>query len=198
MAKNNLITPNIYAQQTEIRLADKNMRMPAISEIYKEYVKRCFLSGAMDFDDLLLKTNLLFRDHPEILAKYQDRFDYILVDEYQDTNYAQYLIIKKLAAKNNNICVVGDDAQSIYSFRGARIENILNFQTDYPAHKIFKLEQNYRSTQTIVNAANSIIARNKRQIPKTVFSEKTLGKPIKVLSEIASNSGILFFSIFII
>ncbi len=187
MAKNNLITPNIYAQQTEIRLADKNMRMPAIAEIYKEYVKRCFLSGAMDFDDLLLKTNLLFRDHPEILTKYQDRFDYILVDEYQDTNYAQYLIIKKLAAKNNNICVVGDDAQSIYSFRGARIENILNFQSDYPAHKIFKLEQNYRSTQTIVNAANSVISKNKKQIPKTVFSEKTLGKPIKVLSGLTDN-----------
>ncbi len=186
-AKNNLITPNVYAQQTEVRLADKNMRMPAIAEIYKEYAKRCFLSGAMDFDDLLLKTNLLFRDHPEMLAKYQDRFDYILVDEYQDTNYAQYLIVKKLAAKNNNICVVGDDAQSIYSFRGARIENILNFKKDYPAHKIFKLEQNYRSTQTIVNAANSIIAKNKKQIPKTVFSEKPQGNPIKVLPALTDN-----------
>ncbi len=187
MAKNNLITPAIYAQQNEIRLADKNMRMPAITEIYKEYVKRCFLSGAMDFDDLLLKTNLLFRDKPEILEKYQKRFDYVLVDEYQDTNYAQYLIIKKLAAAHNNICVVGDDAQSIYSFRGARIENILNFKTDYPAHKIFKLEQNYRSTQTIVNAANSIIVKNKRQIPKTVFSEKAKGKPITVLSALTDN-----------
>ncbi|QGY42967.1 AAA family ATPase [Maribellus comscasis] len=187
MAKNNLITPNVYAQQTEIRLADKNMRMPAIAEIYKEYVKRCFLSGAMDFDDLLLKTNLLFRDKPEVLEKYQKRFDYVLVDEYQDTNYAQYLIIKKLAAAHNNICVVGDDAQSIYSFRGARIENILNFKTDYPTHKIFKLEQNYRSTQTIVNAANSIIAKNKKQIPKTVFSEKKEGKPIKVLSALTDN-----------
>jgi DNA helicase-2/ATP-dependent DNA helicase PcrA len=187
MAKNNLITPAIYAQQTEIRLVDKNMRMPAIAEIYKEYVKRCFLSGAMDFDDLLLRTNLLFRDNPEILAKYQNRFDYVLVDEYQDTNYAQYLIVKKLAARHNNICVVGDDAQSIYSFRGARIENILNFKTDYPEHKIFKLEQNYRSTQTIVNAANSIIAKNKKQIPKTVFSEKDKGKPIKVLSALTDN-----------
>ena len=187
MAKNNLITPNVYANNAEIRLVDKNMRMPAISEIYKEYAKRCFLSGAMDFDDLLLKTNLLFRDHPEILEKYQERFDYVLVDEYQDTNYAQYLIVKKLASKNNNICVVGDDAQSIYSFRGARIENILNFKNDYPEHKIFKLEQNYRSTQTIVNAANSIISKNKKQIPKKVFSEKEKGKPIKVFSALTDN-----------
>lgn len=187
MAKNNLITPNVYANNAEIRLVDKNMKMPQIAEIYREYVKRSFLSGAMDFDDLLLKTNMLFRDHPEILQKYLDRFDYVLVDEYQDTNYAQYLIVKKLASKNNNICVVGDDAQSIYSFRGARIENILNFKTDYPDHKIFKLEQNYRSTQTIVNAANSIIAKNKKQIPKTVFSELEPGKPIKVFSALTDN-----------
>ncbi|MCF6358954.1 MAG: UvrD-helicase domain-containing protein, partial [Draconibacterium sp.] len=187
MAKNNLITPNIYANNAEIRGVDKSMRMPAIIEIYKEYTKRSFLSGAMDFDDLLLKTNLLFRDNPEILEKYQNRFDYVLVDEYQDTNYAQYLIVKKLAAKHNNICVVGDDAQSIYSFRGAKIENILNFKNDYPNHKIFKLEQNYRSTQTIVNAANSIIAQNKRQIPKNVFSEKEEGKPIKILSALTDN-----------
>jgi DNA helicase-2/ATP-dependent DNA helicase PcrA len=187
MAKNNLITPNVYANNAEIRLVDKNMRMPQIAEIYREYVKRSFLSGAMDFDDLLLKTNMLFRDHPELLQKYLDRFDYVLVDEYQDTNYAQYLIVKKLASKNNNICVVGDDAQSIYSFRGARIENILNFKIDYPDHKIFKLEQNYRSTQTIVNAANSIIAKNKKQIPKTVFSELEPGKPIKVFSALTDN-----------
>jgi DNA helicase-2/ATP-dependent DNA helicase PcrA len=187
MAKNNLITPSAYAENDEIRLADKAMRMPAVSEIYKEYVKRCRLSGAMDFDDLLLKTNLLFRDHPEILEKYQQRFDYVLVDEYQDTNYAQYLIVKKLAAQHQNICVVGDDAQSIYSFRGARIENILSFQSDYPGHKIFKLEQNYRSTQTIVNAANSIIAKNKRQIPKTVFSKNDSGKNIKVISALTDN-----------
>lgn len=186
-AKNNLITPNVYAEHSEIRLIDKNMRMPAISEIYREYVKRSFLSGAMDFDDLLLKTNILFRDHPEILAKYHERFDYVLVDEYQDTNYAQYLIVKKLASKTNNICVVGDDAQSIYSFRGARIENILNFKSDYPEHKIFKLEQNYRSTQTIVNAANSIISKNKKQIHKTVFSENEPGKPIKIFSALTDN-----------
>ncbi len=187
MAKNNLITPNIYANNTDIRLIDKNMRMPLLSDIYREYVKRCLLSGAMDFDDLLLKTNLLFRDHPEILTKYQERFDYVLVDEYQDTNYAQYLIVKKLSAKNNNICVVGDDAQSIYSFRGARIENILNFKNDYPEHKVFKLEQNYRSTKTIVNAANSIISNNKKQIPKTVFSEKKEGNPIKILAALTDN-----------
>ena len=187
MAKNNLITPNVYSEHSEIRLADRNMRMPAIHEIYREYTKRCRLSGAMDFDDLLLKTNLLFRDHPEILARYQERFDYVLVDEYQDTNYAQYLIVKKLAARHKNICVVGDDAQSIYSFRGARIENILNFRNDYPEHKIFKLEQNYRSTQTIVNAANSIIAKNKKQIPKKVFSELEKGKEIKVISALTDN-----------
>lgn len=187
MAKNNLITPNVYANHAEIRLTDKSMRMPQISEIYKEYVKRSFLSGAMDFDDLLLKTNLLFRDHPEILQKYQQRFDYVLVDEYQDTNYAQYMIVKKIAENNQNLCVVGDDAQSIYSFRGARIENILNFKNDYPGHKTFKLEQNYRSTQTIVNAANSIIAKNKRQIPKNVFSEKEMGQPIKILNALTDN-----------
>lgn len=187
MAKNNLITPPAYANNPEIRTADKSMRMPAISEIYKEYVKRCRLSGAMDFDDLLLITNLLFRDHPEVLERYQKRFDYILVDEYQDTNFAQYLIIKKLAAGHNNICVVGDDAQSIYSFRGARIENILSFQKDYPEHKIFKLEQNYRSSQVIVNAANSIIAKNKRQIPKRVYSENLPGKNIKVLTALTDN-----------
>lgn len=187
MAKNNLITPNAYENSAEIRKADKSMRMPQIAQIYKEYTKRCLLSGAMDFDDLLLKTNVLFRDHPEVLKKYQERFGYVMVDEYQDTNYSQYLIVKKLAAGHKNICVVGDDAQSIYSFRGARIENILNFKSDYPEHKVFKLEQNYRSTQTIVNAANSIIAKNKRQIPKKVFSENATGKPIKLISALTDN-----------
>ncbi len=187
MAKNNLISPAVYTHNAELRLADKNRRMPAIAEIYKEYAKRCFLSGAMDFDDLLLKTNLLFRDHPEILEKYQQRFGYALVDEYQDTNYAQYLIVKNLAARHQNLCVVGDDAQSIYSFRGARIENILSFQKDYPNHKIFKLEQNYRSTQTIVKAANSIISKNKRQIPKKVFSSRESGANIRVLSALTDN-----------
>ncbi|MBL7966219.1 MAG: UvrD-helicase domain-containing protein [Prolixibacteraceae bacterium] len=186
-AKNNLVTSEVYAKLPEIAEYDQSIKMPLISLIYKEYAKRCFLAGAMDFDDLLMKTNVLFRSHPEILEKYQRIFDYILVDEYQDTNHSQYMIIKKLAAQHNNICVVGDDAQSIYSFRGARIENILNFQTDYPDHKVYKLEQNYRSTQTIVDAANSIIARNKRQIKKNVFSEKEKGALIKVMSAITDN-----------
>lgn len=184
MAKNNLITPQIYADTHEVREYDKSISMPRISEIYKEYLKRCKISNAMDFDDLLLKTNLLFRDRPDILSRYQEKFDYLLVDEYQDTNYAQYLIIKKLAEIHNNICVVGDDAQSIYSFRGARIENILNFQKDYPQHKVFKLEQNYRSTQNIVNGANSIIAKNKKQLHKTVFSENAQGSRIRIIEAI--------------
>jgi len=186
-AKNNLVSSEVYATLPEIKDYDQSIKMPLISLIYKDYSKRCFLAGAMDFDDLLMKTNTLFRNHPEILAKYQRIFDYILVDEYQDTNHSQYMIIKKLAANHNNICVVGDDAQSIYSFRGARIENILNFQSDYPNHKVFKLEQNYRSTQTIVDAANSIIAKNKRQIRKNVFSEKEKGALIKVMSAITDN-----------
>lgn len=186
-AKNNLVSSEVYATLPETLEYDQSIKMPLISQIYKEYAKRCFLAGAMDFDDLLMKTNALFRNHPEILAKYQRIFDYILVDEYQDTNHSQYMIIKKLAATHNNICVVGDDAQSIYSFRGARIENILNFQKDYPEHKVFKLEQNYRSTQNIVDAANSIIAKNKRQIRKNVFSEKEKGTLIKVMSAITDN-----------
>ena len=187
MAKNNLVTPAVYAENAEISAFDKSIRMPRIAEVYKEYAKRCFLSGSMDFDDLLLKTNILLHNHPEILKKYQEHFDYILVDEYQDTNYAQYVIIKRLAALHHNICVVGDDAQSIYSFRGARIENILNFRNDYPGHKTFKLEQNYRSTKNIVNAANSIIARNKRQISKKVYSEKENGSLIKIMTALTDS-----------
>jgi len=152
-----------------------------IAEIYTAYAQRCYKSGAMDFDDLLLNTNILFRDFPDVLAKYQAQFQYILVDEYQDTNYSQYLIVNKLATQHHNICVVGDDAQSIYSFRGAKIENILNFRNDYPSYKLFKLEQNYRSTQTIVNAANSIIAKNKNQIKKVSYSKNDEGELIKVL-----------------
>ncbi len=186
-AKNSLITPAAYAQNAQVREYDMSIRMPRIAEIYKEYARRCFLAGAMDFDDLLLKTNILFRDHKDILKKYQERFDYVLVDEYQDTNFAQYLIVKNLAATHKNLCVVGDDAQSIYSFRGARIENILNFQKDYPEHQVYKLEQNYRSTQTIVNAANSIIQKNKRQLPKTVYSENDQGNKIKVFSALTDN-----------
>jgi len=179
-SKNNLVTPQAYQADPGAMERDKNARRPMMPEIYKAYAIRCYKAGVMDFDDLLLNTNILFRDFPEILVKYQKMFNYILVDEYQDTNYAQYLIIKKLAQHHANICVVGDDAQSIYSFRGAKIENILNFRNDYPNYKLFKLEQNYRSTQTIVNAANSIIARNQKQIQKEVWSSNSFGDKIQV------------------
>lgn len=180
-AKNNLITPQAYSTNTQLVSYDRQSRKPEIARIYAIYVQRCYKSSAMDFDDLLLNTNILFRDFPEVLAKYQDKFKYILVDEYQDTNYSQYLIVKKLAASHNNVCVVGDDAQSIYSFRGAKIENILNFRNDYPNYKMFKLEQNYRSTQTIVNAANSVIAKNKKQIQKVSFSANDVGERVKMI-----------------
>ena len=180
-AKNNLITPQAYANNTQLVSFDRQTRKPEIARIYAMYMQRCFKAAAMDFDDLLLNTNVLFRDFPDVLAKYQDKFKYILVDEYQDTNYSQYLIVKRLAQNHQNVCVVGDDAQSIYSFRGAKIENILNFRNDYPNYKLFKLEQNYRSTQTIVNAANSVIAKNKRQIQKVSFSAKGIGEKIKVI-----------------
>ncbi len=180
-AKNNLISAGSYASNAAAIAEDSRNRKPRIADIFRMYQKRCHAADAMDFDDLLLNTNILFRDSPEVLSKYQERFRYILVDEYQDTNYAQYLIVSKLAAGHKNISVVGDDAQSIYSFRGARIENILNFKTDYPDHRIFKLEQNYRSTKTIVNAANSLIAKNKGQIPKKVWSANAPGEKIKVL-----------------
>ena len=180
-AKNNLITPDVYLGNNEIRTKDMATRRPQLGEIYSHYVKRCKKFGAMDFDDLLLQINLLFRDHPAVLDKYRNAFDYILVDEYQDTNYSQYLIIKQLSALHKNICVVGDDAQSIYSFRGARIENILNFRKDYPDYQLFKLEQNYRSTKMIVNAANSIIDKNKDQIHKKVFSDGEEGQRVRVL-----------------
>ncbi len=180
-AKNNLITPQVYKSHPEIAGTDNITRRPRLGEIYQTYCIRCKKSGAMDFDDLLLNTNILFRDFPQVLAKYQDRFRYVLVDEYQDTNHSQYLIVNKLAAKHHNVCVVGDDAQSIYSFRGARIENILNFRTDYPNHQLFKLEQNYRSTRTIVDAANSLIAKNQGQIKKNVWSDNETGQKIRVV-----------------
>ena len=180
-AKNNLVTASMYAADNLTNEYNKASRMPLMAEIYRIYATRCFRANAMDFDDLLLNTNILFRDFPDVLASYQERFRYILVDEYQDTNYAQYLIVKKLAANHRNICVVGDDAQSIYSFRGARIENILEFRDDYPEYQLFKLEQNYRSTQTIVNAANGIIANNEGQIHKTVFSKNEPGEKIMVI-----------------
>ena len=181
-AKNNLITSESYLANTELTKSDASSRIPLMKDIYKIYCNRCKQADAMDFDDLLLQTNVLFRNHPEVLQKYQQRFGYILVDEYQDTNFAQYMIVKKLAEQHERICVVGDDAQSIYSFRGANIDNILTFRNSYKNAQIFKLEQNYRSTQTIVNAANSLIDKNSQQIRKTVFSEKETGKPIKILN----------------
>lgn len=180
-AKSNLFSAEDYNHNAEIISQDNMAQKPMIGEIYDYYEKRCFKAGAMDFDDLLFKMNILLRNFPDALYKYQEKFKYILVDEYQDTNHAQYLIVKQLAARHENICVVGDDAQSIYSFRGANIQNILNFQRDYPDAKIYKLEQNYRSTQTIVNAANSIISNNKDQITKEVWTHNEEGNLIQVL-----------------
>jgi ATP-dependent DNA helicase UvrD/PcrA len=177
-AKNNLVTPAAYKGNTQLSAYDNSVRRPQLGNIYGIYCARCRNADAMDFDDLLFNTNILFRDFPDVLSKYQSRFSYILVDEYQDTNYSQYLIVNKLAQLHHNVCVVGDDAQSIYSFRGAKIENILNFKNDYPESKLFKLEQNYRSTQTIVNAANSVIAKNRGQIRKTVWSANETGNKI--------------------
>ncbi len=178
--KNSLITVKAYLNDPELQDADAMSRRPKLGEIYKEYVERCFKAGAMDFDDLLLKTNELLNMHPRVLAKYQDRFRYILVDEYQDTNHSQYLIVRALSDKFQNICVVGDDAQSIYGFRGANINNILNFQKDYHDVKLYRLEQNYRSTKNIVNAANSIISHNKNKIEKVVWTSNVEGSKIKV------------------
>ena len=178
--KNNLITVRAYCSNPELIEIDAVRRQPRFGEIYQEYVDRCFKAGAMDFDDLLLRTNELLNVYPDVLAKYQNRFQYILVDEYQDTNHSQYLIVKALADRFQNICVVGDDAQSIYAFRGANINNILNFRSDYPNAKEYKLEQNYRSTKNIVEAANSVIEHNKVRLDKVVFTENELGEPIKV------------------
>lgn len=178
--KNSLITVKAYFQNPELMEADAMAKRPRLGEIYQNYVDRCFKAGAMDFDDLLLRTNELLTRHPEVLLKYQDRFRYILVDEYQDTNHSQYLIVKALSDRYQNICVVGDDAQSIYSFRGANISNILNFQRDYDDVAVYRLEQNYRSTKNIVNAANSIIAKNKNQLEKVVWTANDEGNRIKV------------------
>lgn len=178
--KNNLITVKAYYNNPELMEADERANMKLMGQIYQKYVETCFKNGAMDFDDLLLRTNELLTRFPEVLAKYQDRFRYILVDEYQDTNHSQYLIVKALASKFENICVVGDDAQSIYSFRGANIQNILNFKKDYPDAKIVSLEQNYRSTQNIVNAANDLISKNINQFEKNVFSDNEVGEKIRV------------------
>lgn len=180
-AKNNLITPGSYNANADMMKSDMSARVPRMLEIYRMYTDKCKQADAMDFDDLLLQTNILFRDFPEVLNKYREHFNFILVDEYQDTNYAQYLIIKKLSEQHERVCVVGDDAQSIYSFRGANIDNILQFKSSYNSAQIFKLERNYRSTQNIVNAANSLIDKNAQQIPKKIFSEKKVGEKIKVL-----------------
>ncbi len=188
-AKNRLIGPEDYFNNAIIRADDEAARMPEVGRIYKIYAMRCFQANAMDFDDLLFNTNVLFRDHLDILHKYQHKFQHVLVDEFQDTNISQYLITRKLAAVHQNICVVGDDAQSIYAFRGANIENILNFQRDYGPDtvKIVKLEQNYRSTNTIVQAANSIIARNKNQLEKKVFTDNEAGPLIEVIKSASDN-----------
>ena len=178
--KNSLITVKAYFQNPDLKEADVMAKRPEMGEIYKEYVSRCFKAGAMDFDDLLLKTNELITRFPEVLAKYQDRFRYILVDEYQDTNHSQYLIVRALSDRFQNICVVGDDAQSIYAFRGANINNILNFQKDYDNVKMFRLEQNYRSTKNIVNAANSIIEKNQTKLEKVVWTANEEGPKIIV------------------
>ena len=178
--KNSLITVKAYFNNPELMEADAMAKIPRMGEIYKSYVDKCFKAGAMDFDDLLLKTNELLTRFPEVLAKYQDRFRYILVDEYKDTNHSQYLIIKALSDRFQNICVVGDDAQSIYAFRGANINNILNFQNDYDNVQVFRLEQNYRSTKNIVNAANSIIEKNKTRLDKIVWTANDEGSKILV------------------
>ena len=181
-AKNHLVLPEAYAANAELIEADRAAKVPLLHEIYLRYWNRCRQSDAMDFDDLLLYTYLLFRTRPDICDKYAARFRYILVDEYQDTNFAQHSIVLQLTQKHQFVCVVGDDAQSIYSFRGANIDNILNFTRTYKDARLFKLEQNYRSTQTIVNAANSLIAKNRDQIQKEVFSEKDKGEPIGVFA----------------
>ena len=181
MAKSNLLSPKDYMENPEVYQTDIDARRPAIGQIYQHYDQRLRNSNAMDFDDLLFNMNILLRDFPDVLLKYQNRFQYIMVDEYQDTNYAQYLIVKKLAARHQNICVVGDDAQSIYAFRGANIQNILNFRRDYPDMHLFKLEQNYRSTKTSVQAANSIIEHNRDQIQKELWSDNAEGQRIRLL-----------------
>ncbi|PST81975.1 ATP-dependent DNA helicase [Pedobacter yulinensis] len=186
-AKNNLISVSEYINNDQIQAEDASNKRPMLGQIYETYTKRCFKAGAMDFDDLLFKTNVLLKNHPDVLNKYQQKFRYLMVDEYQDTNFSQYTIVKKLAAAYQNICVVGDDAQSIYAFRGANIQNILNFERDYPDLKVYKLEQNYRSTQNIVEVANSIIANNKNQLEKNVFSDNEPGDRIKVQRAFTDN-----------
>ncbi len=179
--KNSLVTPDVYRTHTDWQKNDAYAKIPRLSEIYSLYFARCYKACAMDFDDILLYTNILFRDFPEVLAQYQEVFQFILVDEYQDTNFAQHLVVKKLADKHHHVCVVGDDAQSIYSFRGANIDNILNFRNVFSDCKVFKLERNYRSTPNIVKVANSLISKNKKQLQKNVYSEQKEGSKVKVV-----------------
>lgn len=186
-AKNMLISAAAYSTNDKIIGEDRMSAKPRINEIYTKYSNRLFKAGAMDFDDLLFKTNILLRDHADVLKKYQEKFKYIMVDEYQDTNFSQYVIVKQLAALYENICVVGDDAQSIYAFRGANIQNILNFEKDYPDLKTFKLEQNYRSSNTIVQAANCVIANNKEQLDKKVWTDNPQGEKIKLMRALTDN-----------
>ncbi|HSZ86198.1 MAG TPA: UvrD-helicase domain-containing protein, partial [Puia sp.] len=186
-AKNALVGPAEYANDYYIQQEDMRSQRPAIAQIFDAYVKRCHKNGAMDFDDLLLKFYELLKTFPESLSKYQRKFKYILIDEYQDTNPAQYEIIKLLGAMYENVCVVGDDAQSIYSFRGATIENILQFQKDYEDVKVVKLEQNYRSTQSIIKAANEVIKHNKGQIPKNLWTENLEGEKIRLVRTMTDN-----------
>ena len=181
MAKNNLVTAEAYRRNPNVLQNDASAKKPRICDIYQLYTQKCKQAGVMDFDDILLNMNILLRDVPEALESVSGRFDYIMVDEYQDTNMAQYLILRKLSQRHGNICVVGDDSQSIYAFRGAKIENILNFKKDYPQHNIFRLEQNYRSTKVIVDAANSLIARNSARIPKECYSMGEQGEKIRLI-----------------
>ena len=181
MAKNNLVTPGAYRRNATAQQNDAAAKKPRIVDIYELYAHKCKQSGVMDFDDILLNMNILLRDNPAACESIAGRFDYIMVDEYQDTNFSQYLILKKLSQVHQNICVVGDDSQSIYAFRGAKIENILNFKKDYPKHNIFRLEQNYRSTQVIVDAANSLIAKNSARIPKECYSKGDVGEKIRLI-----------------
>jgi DNA helicase-2/ATP-dependent DNA helicase PcrA len=186
-AKNALITPEAYSQDSELLAEDRDQRRPATANLYKLYCDRCFKSGAMDFDDLLLNTHVILEKFPEVLYKYQHKFRYVLIDEFQDTNFLQYSIVRKIADVFQNITVVGDDAQSIYAFRGATIDNILNFEKDFPDLKVYKLEQNYRSTQNIVKAANELIHRNKNQLKKEIWTQNDLGEQIKVVRTPSDN-----------
>lgn len=186
-AKNKLIAWHQYQHNVEMMEEDRANQRPEIARIYKAYAERCFKAGAMDFDDILFNTDKLFREHLEVLNKYQQRIHYVMVDEFQDTNLCQYFIVRKLASVRRNVCIVGDDAQSIYAFRGADISNILNFERDYPDLRIIKLEQNYRSTQNIVNAANSVIRKNRAQLPKNVWTSNDEGNLIELIKSVSDN-----------